>query len=177
MKKALLLLLLCLTPVLSGCGTLYSQRREVEQLRLMEVLGLDSAPGGLVLSLCSAPSEEEEPLCFSGAGPSLSQAMEQLRRRSGEELFCGHLQTILVGEAYADRGLEGLLSAVCRSSDLRLDQPVWLVLDGTAREALGTGASDSMTFLVPDQEQAGIKSGRGSGSPDGVDDDPGNGID
>ena len=161
MKKALLLVLLCLVPGLIGCGSLHSQRRELAQLRLMESMGLDAAPGGLILSLSSAPSEEEEVLCFSGSGVSLSQAMEQLQSRAGEELFCGHLQNILVGERYAQGAPETLLSAVCRSSDLRLDQPVFLVLDGTAREALECGSAASLRLLSPDREQAGSLSTAG----------------
>ncbi len=155
MKKALALLLLCLAPLLCGCGSLYGQRRELEQLRLMETMGLDAAPAGLILSLSSSPSEGEEALCCSGTGASLSQAMEQLRRRSGEELFCGHLQTVLVGESYARQDLTGLLSAVCRSSDLRLDQPVFLVLDGSAREALESGAARVDLLPASSREQAG----------------------
>ena len=160
MKKALLLLLLCLVPGLTGCGGLQAQRRELAQLRLMESMGLDAAPGGLILSLSAAPSAEEEALCFSAAGSSLSQAMEQLQSRAGEELFCGHLQNILVGERYAQGAPEALLSAVCRSSDLRLDQPVFLVLDGTAREALESGAA-SLRRLSPDREQTGSVSTAG----------------
>ena len=159
MKKALLLLLLCLVPGLTGCGGLRGQRRELAQLRLMESVGLDAAPGGLILSLSSAPSEEEEARCFSAAGSSLTQAMEQLQSRAGEELFCGHLQNILVGELYAQGAPEALLSAVCRSSDLRLDQPVFLVLDGTAREALESGTA--LERLSPDREQAGSLSTAG----------------
>lgn len=161
MKKALALLLLCLAPLLCGCGSLYGQRRELEQLRLMETLGLDAAPGGLILSLCSSPSEEEETLCCTGAGVSLSQAMEKLRRSSGKELFCGHLQTILVGESYARQDLEGLLSAVCRSSDLRLDQPVFLVLDGSAREALESGSAEGLLLPAASRERAGSLSTAG----------------
>ena len=161
MKKALLLVLLCLVPGLTGCGSLHSQRRELAQLRLMESMGLDAAPGGLILSLSSAPSDEEEVLCFSGSGVSLSQAMEQLQSRAGEELFCGHLQNILVGERYAQGAPETLLSAVCRSSDLRLDQPVFLVLGATAREALESGSAASLRLLSPDREQAGSLSTAG----------------
>lgn len=161
MKKALFLLLVCLVPGIAGCGGLYSQRRELEQLRLMESMGLDAAPAGLILSLSSAPSEEEAALCFSGSGVSLSQAMEQLQSRAGEELFCGHLQNILLGESYGRQDPRDLLSAVCRSSDLRLDQPVFLLLDGTAREALESGAVASLRRLAPDREQAGSLSTAG----------------
>lgn len=164
MKKLLLLLLLCLTPLLAGCSSLYSQRRELEQLRLVETMGLDAAPFGLELSLSSAASEDEEPRCYRGTGLSLSQAMEQLRLRAGEELFCGHLYTILVGESCAEQGLEALLSAVCRSSDLRLDQPVLLVLDGRAGSAMAQGGdlSAALRALLPDQERTGALSSAGA---------------
>ena len=49
--KKLLILLLCLAPVLAGLPRLYAQRRETEQLRLAETMGLDPAPEGLRLSL------------------------------------------------------------------------------------------------------------------------------
>ena len=98
MKKTLLFLfLLLLAPLLIGCGALYAQRREVEQLQVMETLGLDPALGGVVLSLASSSGVGEgKALCYSAAGASCSDAMDRLRSRSLEELlFCGHLQHIL----------------------------------------------------------------------------------
>ncbi len=161
-RKALLALLLLLAPLLSGCGSLYAQRREVEQLRVMETLGLDPAPGGVVLTLASSSGVGgKEALCCSAAGASVSDAMERLRSGSQEvQLFCGHLRHILIGEACARRGLEGFLAFVCRSSDLRLDMPMYLVLDSSAREAMestGLGeksVADALTALEEDVERA-----------------------
>ena len=130
------LLLFILSPLLTGCGPLESQAREVEKLRLAQTLGLDEAPEGLILSLAS-PGQGEASLCLSAPGPSVSQAMEALGQRGGDrQLFCGHLQHILLGQTYAEAGLDGLLAAVCRSPDLRIDMPVYLVLDATARKAM-----------------------------------------
>lgn len=162
MKRTLLLVLLLLAPLLSGCGSLYAQRREVEQLRVMDTLGLDPAPGGVVLSLASASGVGGgDALCCSAAGASVSDAMERLRDRSLEELlFCGHLQHILIGETAARQGLEGFLAFVCRSSDLRLDLPLYLVLDSTARDAMeNTGnddktVADALNALEEDREGA-----------------------
>lgn len=160
MKKALILPLLCLLPLLSACGSLYAERREVEQLRLMETLGLDPAGGGVLLSLAaSAGPGGEGPLLCSGTGAGVSEAMDRLQDASLEDrLFCGHLQHILLGEDYARRGLENLLSAVCRSSDLRLDLPVYLVLDSSARDAMDRtgdgerGVSDVLKSMGRRQE-------------------------
>ncbi len=170
MKKFLLtLLLLWLAPLLSGCAGLYAERREVERLRLVETMGLDPAPDGLWMSLCSSGTREEDPSCYSGAGSSLSDALDRLRSRSAEEeLFCGHLQHILVGQDYARQGMESLLSAVCRSSDLRLDLPVWMILNGTAREAVceagdeENGVPALLSALQQDREGAGVLSAAGA---------------
>ncbi len=158
MKKTLLLLL-CAVPLLCGCGSLYAQRREVEQLQVMETLGLDPVPGGVVLSLASSSGVGEQgPVCCSAAGASVSDAMERLRNRSLEEqLFCGHLQHILLGEEAARRGLNGFLATVCRSSDLRLDLPVYVILGSSAREAMADtgngekGIADALSALEADR--------------------------
>ncbi len=170
MKRLLLLLLFFAAPLLAGCGTLYAQRREVEQLKVMETLGLDPAPGGVLLSLASSSGVgEEQALCYSAVGASVSDAMDRLRDRSLEELlFCGHLQHILIGEAAARRGLDGFLAYVCRSSDLRLDMPVYLLLDARARDAMrgaGNGEkniADALTAMEADREAASRLSSAGA---------------
>ena len=156
MKKSLLLLL-CLVPLLCGCGSLYAQRREVEQLLVMETMGLDFAPGGVMLSLASADGGSAGgAVCCSAAGASIADAQERLQRSSlEEELFCGHLQHLLLGEDYARQGLDGFLATVCRSPDLRLDLPVYLILDGTAQEAMASAGdgSRSVSDLLSALEQ------------------------
>ncbi len=132
--KKLLLLLLCLAPLLAGLPRVYAQRRELEHLRLVETMGLDASPEGLRLSLAAPGGKDRENLCVSASGASVAAATEALRGKAGaEELFCGHLQHILLGEDYARRSLDSLFDAVCRSSDLRLDMPVWLVLGDSAQ--------------------------------------------
>ena len=135
MKKLPWLLLLLL--ILFASFSFRGEKREVEHLRLAQTLGLDAAPDGLLLTLAAPATEDKAPLCLSAPGPSLSLALEQLRGRAGEEeLFCGHLRQLLLGRSYAERGLESLLSAVCRSTDLRLDMPVYLLDEGNAREIM-----------------------------------------
>ena len=160
MKKTLLLLL-ALCPLLCGCGSLYAQRQEVEELRLMEAMGLDRAAGGVELSLAAAATEEEGSACYRAVGANLADALERLRSRAPDPvLFCGHLRHVLIGENYARVGLKDFLAAVCRSSDLRLDLPVYLLLDGTAGDAMAQagdgekGVVDALNALaVPGEER------------------------
>ena len=147
MKKTLLILfVLCMTPGLCGCKSLYAEHREVEQLRVVQTIGLDPAPLGVRLSLATSSGigANSDTLCYTAVGASVSDAMDRLRDRSLEEaLFCGHLQHILLGEETGKKGLDGILAYVCRSSDVRLDMPMVLVLGSTAQEAMtATGAGE-----------------------------------
>lgn len=139
MKRSFLLLLYMWIALLAlpGCGTLDAGRREVEQLQIMETMGVDHAPGGLRLTL--APSEGEGP-CLSAEGVSLPDALERLRELSVEEdIFCGHVRQLLIGEEAAQTDLRNVLEVVCRSSDLRLDLPIYVLRGATAHETM-TGA-------------------------------------
>lgn len=169
MKKALLLLL-CLLPLLAGSGGLRAQRSEIERLRLVETMGLDPGPEGVLLTL-AAPSGGggDAPLCYSAPGVTVSEAMARLRDRSLEDtLFCGHLQHLLLGEALAREGLDSFLAYVCRSSDVRLDLPVYLLLDTSAREAMtktgsgGKGVVDALEALGPPRENGPRPSSAGT---------------
>ena len=75
-RVSLLLLVLFLLP-LSGCATLRTQRREVEQLRIIQTVGVDYAPGGVRLTL----------LCGL-------DALDDYRRRQEEAAAVSHLLSV-----------------------------------------------------------------------------------
>lgn len=168
-NRRLLVLLLLLPLLLGACGPLDAQRREIKQLRVMEVLGVDAAPGGLRLSLSGPPlGQERQAFVASCTGASLTDALERLgQRQAAEQLFCGHMQQLLLGEEAARQGLEGLLTAVCRSSDLRPDLPLYLILGGTAEEAMAApsqgdkGAADVLRNLAVPEDRSRLSSARG----------------
>lgn len=139
MKQARLAFLLCLLPLLCGCGALPRAVSRLETLRVVETLGVDGTEAGLRLSLATAARENEEPVCLCAEGPTLSAALARVESLSTEEtLFRGHIRQLVVG---ADAALEPLLSYVGRSADLRLDTPLYL-LDGASAETLLTSAGD-----------------------------------
>lgn len=146
MKRTVLFsLLFFLLLQLSGCGLL-PERRELEQLLIVQTVGVDYAPGGVKLSLAAAAGQEqpEPPPALTGSGPTFSAALERIRDSSvEEELFTGHVRSLLVGEEAAERGLEDLLGTVCRSADLRLDMPLYLVRGGTAERLMQGAGSES----------------------------------
>lgn len=146
-REFALALLLLLLPQLCGCASLTGQRREVEQLRIIQTVGVDYAPGGVRLTLAAAagPEGESPGAGLSGTGRTLSAAMEQIRESSvEEELFLGHVRAILVGQEAAEHGLDDLLAAISRSADLRLDIPLYLVRGGTAEELMNGTAGEKL---------------------------------
>lgn len=140
MKRVLtaLLLLLLLVP-LAGCALFPSRRRGVEQLLVVQALGVDARGGGVTLSAVSAADSArgEGPVRLSGAGASILGASDDiLSRANEEELFCAHTGHILLGETSVPQELDSVLRYICRSREIRMDVPLWLVRGGSARDAL-----------------------------------------
>ena len=152
-------------PALTGCTRLLPQRREVEQLQIIQTVGVDYAPGGVRLTLAAAagPKGEGPGPTLSGSGRTLSAALEAIRDRAAEEeLFLGHVRGLLVGQEAAEHGLNDLLGAVCRSADLRLDMPVFLVRGGSA-SALMEGAASGELGITEILQAARLREERRQG--------------
>lgn len=136
-KSFIIIIILCLAPVLAGCG-LAAQAREADELLIVQTMGLDFTPEGAALSLATAG---DAPVRLESRGPSVTQAIERARAgTSEEELFCAHLGHLLIGEETAREGLTPLLDYVCRSGELRLSVPLVLLRGAAAKDAvLGVG--------------------------------------
>lgn len=123
--------------LLAGRGGVRSSGREVEQLLVVQTLGLDGQEGGLVLTMAAKGDGEQGVRRLRALGSSVTAAMERVRASIyEEELFCAHAQRLLVGEKTAEQGLDGFLGWLERSPELRLDLPVYVVRGDTAERAL-----------------------------------------
>ena len=142
-KAPAICIILSISLLLSGCGSVYSNYREVEQLLVIETMGFDYSGAGVELSMAAGmkSSPGKEPIRLTGSGRSISDAMDRARNYSFEdELFCSQTNSILIGEEAARRGMEPFLSYICQSPILRTDVPVFIIKGGSAREAiLNTG--------------------------------------
>lgn len=147
MKKLVsLLLALAMLPGLAGCGSVYSNYREMEQLLVLQTMGLDSAAEGIKLSLASGADSARgtEPVRLAVTSPTVSAAFDEAQNYSFEEsLFFAHINTLLVGEGAAKRGLGDELSFICQAPRIRIDIPIYIVKNGDAADVImdtgGTG--------------------------------------
>lgn len=151
---------LVLAALLAGCsgGSIYSNYRELEQLMVIQTLGFDRTPDGVRLSASSGSDSagggggggSESGTEQSGSAgvarlaaeaPSFSLAEEKMQDYSArEDLFFAHTAYIAIGGASAKESLKPFLDYIERSTDLRLDIPLFVVTNGTASElVLGAG--------------------------------------
>ncbi len=147
MKKLLLTIIIIVGSLnLSGCaGSIYSQYKEIEQIRVIQAMGIDKAENGVKLSLASAGSKNSNsvPAILSSTGNSISTALQRIRNYSCEEsLFCAHVGNILIGEDAAKDGIENILSYICHSSEIRIDLPVYILTNSSANKAMNDVGND-----------------------------------
>lgn len=133
--------------LLAGCSPILPYR-DVEQLQLVQTMGFDTLPGGYLVSVSTgrAPEGESAEL-LSASGASIDSAVRKLQDWSArEELYFAHVRYAAVGEDAAREGIDAVLDYFLRSTQIRLDLPLFVIQDGTAREAV-TGSADT-TFEI-----------------------------
>ncbi len=138
MKKLLIIYSICFSLLLSGCTTIYNNYKEIEQLLVVQTMGLDEQGGGVMLSLASAAgSNGSQPRRLSAAGDSITTAMERIYNYSYEEqLFLSHVGQLVIGESAAEKGIDNYLAYISRTPEMRLDMPMFVVIGGTAEDAV-----------------------------------------
>lgn len=139
MKRGLsLLVIICMLLSLSGCSGIYSNFRELERLLVIQTMGIDFAEEGVGISLASgAKSDGSSPVRLFSTGVSVTSAVAHILSYSQEqELFLSHTSHVVLGEEAAQNGINGYLSYICRSPNLRTDIPLYIVKGGTAQEAV-----------------------------------------
>ena len=140
-RRRALALLLAAGMLCSGCstGAISSNYRPVEDLELIQTIGVDLVPEGVCLSAATGKAgEDEAPKRKTQAGVSMLAALDQLQDRTpSAELFYAQTSYLLLGEkAAAAGGLAPLLDFIARDPDMRLSTPLFIVRGGTAQQAV-----------------------------------------
>lgn len=166
MKKLIaLLLILAMLPALSGCGSIYSNYQELENLLVIQTMGIDKTPAGVDITLASASNSArgEGPTILSGGGESISQALDRIKIRSNEQaMFYSHIQSIVIGDETARSGIEDYLSYVCRSPYVRVSLPIYIMKNSSAHEAMqavGSGTTGISELLQAVEDNLGSGGG------------------
>lgn len=139
MKRFLsLLIIICSLPALNGCGSIYSNYREIQQLMVVQTMGIDREKGGVQVSMAAAAEASGGgPRRMSAQGSTITAAIDRAYKLSyEEEIFFSHVNHLLVGEAAAEEGLDAFLDYVSQSPTMRIDIPLYIVRGSTANQAV-----------------------------------------
>ena len=123
---------------LGGCGGIHTNYREIQQLMVVQTLGLDREEGSVRVSMAAAAEASGDgPRRMSASGGTVSSAIERAYELSyEEEIFFSHVNHILIGETAAEEELDSFLDYLCQSPELRMDIPLYIVREGTAEQAV-----------------------------------------
>lgn len=138
MKRLLIIYITIFALPLSGCKSIYNNYKEIEQLLVIQTMGLDTQGGGVLLSLASAAgSNGSSPRRLHSSGESITTAMERIYNYSYEEqLFLSHVGQLIIGEDAAELGIDDYLAYISRTPAMRLDMPIFVVRNGSALDAI-----------------------------------------
>ena len=119
--------------------------REIEDMELMQTLGVDAAEAGQVAVTASSGAgdgPDSGATVVNGSAATLSAAVLGLQSEGASYLYFGHVGQLLAGEELARRGLWPTLDYVLRDVEMRLDTALYLVRNGTAGQAIEAAAAD-----------------------------------
>ena len=130
--------------LLAGCGGgrgVYSNYRRLEELQLVETLGVDAGEdGGVLLSASAGTGAAGDGAVLSARAGALIPCMEALQNRTVRgQVFFAHTQFLVLGQAYAENGVAELLDYVERDIHTRMGTGLFVARDAAA-SALVTGA-------------------------------------
>lgn len=136
----------CIAPVLclsllSGCssGSIYSNFRETEQLMVVQTMGFDLSQKGFTVSVSTGGGDKITRMAAEAKSIVLAEQKMQ-DYSAAEEMFYAHTSYIAIGEDAARSGIDHYLDFIGRSTQMRMDTPLFVVTGGRASElVLGSG--------------------------------------
>ena len=145
---------------LTGCRRgpgLLPYAREIEDMELMQTLGVDRAGEGQVEVTASSGSgdpAEGAATVVSGQAGTISAAVLGMQGEGSSYLYFGHVGQLLLGE-------EPALDYILRDVETRLDTALYLVRGGTAGKAITAAGEDGSAAdrLEALAEDAGLLAG------------------
>ena len=132
--------------LLFGCTPgrgVHANYRPIEELWLVQTLGLDADGGALLLSAAGRPADGSGPETVFRRAASLPQGFEALQEHTPRGiLYFAHTRNIVLGQSFAAQGLGGLLDYVERDVSTRMGAALFVMRGGSARSLLCGAGED-----------------------------------
>jgi spore germination protein KC len=168
-KKIILLSFAVLLSVLSGGCTHDMSRREIDDIDMVLVLGIDytdgeysltalysgqggggssqgsGGGGGSSQSSSSGPSSEQ---VANGKGKTAYAALQNLIQNNKKEITLAQTGTFLIGEAAAKQGLKECIDFLSKDETIKMESLVYIIQGMMASDFIQTGIDNSQTIHV-----------------------------
>lgn len=164
LPKIALVAAIALTAAFSGCGTIYANYRETENLQVVQTLGLDSKGAGVTVTASTGQGQGgESGVIISRPASSIISGVEAIHHYSSKEaLYLAHTRFVLVGKEAARSDFGEFADFLERSSRLRMDMTLFAVTNGEAKDLItsgGTGDYDitnTLSSIETDAKNLGV---------------------
>jgi len=141
---------------LTGCNML-PQSKEIGDLQLVQVIGIDKLPDGTddcMLTIASknleigagqessgnvegsSKSNGKKALVLTSKGKTLFDAERKLQTHSNKTIFWGHVEYYLIGEEAAKENIVKYIDFFTRDHELRIESKVYIVKGSTAKDLI-----------------------------------------
>lgn len=137
MKKAIAVLCIAvICSVFCACST----GDTLEKTAFVKTVAIDKDENGLLFGVQTLvpKSEEEENVNYFSNAKSITEGFYEIDSICPERLFYGQTELIIVGQSYAESGIEDALNYFTKNNDFRLDIPVLVVKDGSAGNVMNS---------------------------------------
>lgn len=128
MKKIILLLCLFL---LTSCDS-----KELSELSIGTVLGVDQSKDGYIVSCLVVGKEENKTLLYTGEGSSIGSALSNLNLNLSENLYLDHIQSVVLSDKVAEKGMKNLLTYFLKEKTIQKNFYLFLAKDVKANDIL-----------------------------------------
>ncbi len=161
MKKVIVCTgLMLLLVSFTGCNkNLLPERREIDDLQLVQIIGIDKLPeepDSYLITIASKNLEGEagqqssgstevssgssvggeKALVLSSTGNTIFDAVRKLQTHSNKTLFWGHSYYYLIGEEAARDNISKFIDFFTRDHELRIESKLYVVKDSTAKDLI-----------------------------------------
>jgi len=144
---------------LTGCKkNILPQRKEINDLQLVQVIGIDKLPGGAdedcMITIASKNLEaggvqdssggggegtgagQTKALVLTAEGKTLFDAVRNIQTYSNKTIFWGHADYFLIGEEAARDDIAKYIDFFTRDHELRIDSKIYIVKGSTAKDLI-----------------------------------------
>ncbi len=155
-KKSALFMLMIIPFLCNGCSH-DMNRKEIDEINFIHVMGIDFADGEYTVSALYSSEGGADPEAggsggggkeeiTEGKGKTPYQAMEDIRLKNKKTISVANTGYFLIGDEAARNGIEDCLDFLSRDETIKMEALVYIVQNSSATDFLKQGLKDKQTI-------------------------------